>query len=148
MSSGHSGTQHLFKCTPLNWPSAKFREFCCGSKLQRWNSKVVRFGKNEKTKATKFPGLRQWLMLYINVGDALHHDPAIVISHIRQSPCNWQKTIRVHYNLIVVDRYLRRMGDKTIPDEAPPSLESFLPPRVEGIALPQSRFLDFCLVHQ
>ena len=23
----------------------------------------------------------------------------------------------------VVDRYLRRMGDKTIPDEAPPSLE-------------------------
>ena len=27
----------------------------------------------------------------------------------------------------VVDRYLRRMGDKTIPDEAPPSLESFYP---------------------
>ena len=27
----------------------------------------------------------------------------------------------------VVNRYLRRMGDKTIPDEAPPSLESFIP---------------------
>ena len=30
--------------------------------------------------------------------------------------------------LDVVDRCLRRMGDKTIPDEAPPSLESFLSP--------------------
>ena len=28
-------------------------------------------------------------------------------------------------HLDVVDRYLGRMGDKTIPDEAPPSLESF-----------------------
>ena len=28
-------------------------------------------------------------------------------------------------HLDVVDRYLRRMGDKTIPDESPPSLESF-----------------------
>ena len=35
--------------------------------------------------------------------------------------------------------YLRRMGDKTIPDEAPPSLESFFPPWVAGIDLPQSR---------
>ena len=31
-------------------------------------------------------------------------------------------------HLDVVDRYLRRMGDKTIPDEALPSLESFYPP--------------------
>ena len=31
-------------------------------------------------------------------------------------------------HLDVVDRYLRRMGDKTIPDEAPPSLKSFCPP--------------------
>ena len=31
-------------------------------------------------------------------------------------------------HLDVVDRYLRRMVDKTIPDKAPPSLESFYPP--------------------
>ena len=43
----------------------------------------------------------------------------------------------------VVDRYLRRMGDKTIPDEAPPSLESFYPPWVAGIDLPQSRCWGF-----
>ena len=30
-------------------------------------------------------------------------------------------------HLDMVDRYLRRMGDKTIPDEAPLSLESFYP---------------------
>ena len=39
-------------------------------------------------------------------------------------------------HLDVVDRYLRRMRDKTIPDEAPPSLESFYPPWVAGIDLP------------
>ena len=43
----------------------------------------------------------------------------------------------------VVDRYLRRMGVKTNPDEAPPSLESFYPPWVAGIDLPQSRCCGF-----
>ena len=46
-------------------------------------------------------------------------------------------------HLDVVDRYLRRMGDKTIPDEAPPSLESFYPPWVASIDLPQSRCCGF-----
>ena len=54
--------------------------------------------------------------------------------------------------LDVVDRYLRRMGDKTIPDEAPPSLESFYPPWVAGIDLPQSRccgfFVSFTIKHK
>ena len=40
-------------------------------------------------------------------------------------------------------RYLRRMGDKTIPAEAPPNLESFYPPFVAGIDLPQSRCCGF-----
>ena len=46
-------------------------------------------------------------------------------------------------HLDVVDRYLRRMGDKTIPDEAPPSLDMFYPPWVAGIDLPQSRCCRF-----
>ena len=46
-------------------------------------------------------------------------------------------------HLDVVDRYLRRMVDKTIPDEAPPSLESFYPPWVAGSDLPQSRCCGF-----
>ena len=45
-------------------------------------------------------------------------------------------------HLDVVDRYLRRMGDKTIPDEAPPSLESFYPPWVK---LEQLECLHFLL---
>ena len=59
---------------------------------------------------------------------------------------SWQNTSKDYKNplhLDVVDRYLRRMGDKTIPDEAPPSLESFYPPWVAGIDLPQSRCCGF-----
>ena len=46
-------------------------------------------------------------------------------------------------HLDVVDRYLRQMGDKMIPDEAPPSLESFYPPWVPGNDLPQSKCCGF-----
>ena len=48
----------------------------------------------------------------------------------------WWTRQRIHNTLIVVDRYLRRMGDKTIPDSAEPRLESFYPPFVAGIDLP------------
>ena len=46
----------------------------------------------------------------------------------------------------VEDRYLRRMGDKTIPDEALPSLESFYPPWVAGIGVPQSKCCGFLVL--
>ena len=46
------------------------------------------------------------------------------------------QTIRIHYTLIAVDRYLRLMGDKTIPDSAEPRLESFYPPFIAGVDLP------------
>ena len=50
--------------------------------------------------------------------------------------CLW----RNHKNTTM---YLRRMGDKTFPDEAPSRLESFYPPWVAGIDLPQSRCCGF-----
>ena len=50
--------------------------------------------------------------------------------------------------MIVVDRYLRLMGDKTIPDSAEPRLESFYPPFVAGIDLPHQGVVDsYSLVH-
>ena len=49
---------------------------------------------------------------------------------------------RIHNTLIVVDRYLRLMGDKTIPDSAEPRLESFFPPSVAGIDLPHQGVVD------
>ena len=71
---------------------------------------------------------------------------------------NWNILIQenaiesVVFDFDVVDRCLRRMGDKTIPDEAPPSLESFYPPWVAGIDLPQSRccgfFVSFTIEHK
>ena len=54
----------------------------------------------------------------------------------------WWTRQRLHNTLIVVDRYLRRMGDKTIPDSAEPRLESFYPPFVAGIDLPHQGVVD------
>ena len=54
----------------------------------------------------------------------------------------WWARQRIHNTLIVVDRYLRLMGDKTIPDSAEPRLESFYPPFVAGIDLPHQCVVD------
>ena len=54
----------------------------------------------------------------------------------------WWTRQRIHNNLIAVDRYLRLMGDKTIPDSAEPRLESFYPPFVAGIHLPHQGEVD------
>ena len=54
----------------------------------------------------------------------------------------WWTRQRIHNTLIVVDRYLRLMGDKTIPDLAKPRLESLYPPFVAGIDLPHQGIVD------
>ena len=54
----------------------------------------------------------------------------------------WWTRQRIHNTLNVVDRYLRLMGDKTIPDSAEPRLESFYPPFVAGIDLPHQGVVD------
>ena len=54
----------------------------------------------------------------------------------------WWTRQRIYNTLIVVDRYLRLMGDKTIPDSAEPRLESFYPPFVAGIDLQHQGVVD------
>ena len=54
----------------------------------------------------------------------------------------WWTRQRIHSTLILVDRYLRLMGDKTIPDSAEPRLETFYPPFVAGIDLPHQGAMD------
>ena len=54
----------------------------------------------------------------------------------------WWTRQRIHNTLIVVDRYLRLMGDNTIPDSAEPRLESFYPAFVAGIDLPHQGVVD------
>ena len=54
----------------------------------------------------------------------------------------WWTRQRIHNTLIVLDRYLRLMGDKTIPDSAEPRLESFYPPFVAGLDLPHQGVVD------
>ena len=60
----------------------------------------------------------------------------------------WWTRQRIHNTLIVVDRYLRLMGDKTIPDSAESRLESFYPPFVAGIDLPHQGVVDSYNLHQ
>ena len=71
----------------------------------------------------------------------LVQDCSISIANVSNVPGTGDYKNPLH--LDVVDWYLRRMGDETIPDEAPPSLESFYPPWVAGIDLPQSRCCGF-----
>ena len=59
----------------------------------------------------------------------------------------WWTRQRIHNTLIVVDRYLRLMGNKTIPDSAEPRLESFYPPFVAGIDLPHQGVVDSYNLH-
>ena len=54
----------------------------------------------------------------------------------------WWTRQRIHNTLIAVDRYLRLMGNKTIPDSAEPRLESSYPPFVAGIDLPHQGVVD------
>ena len=55
--------------------------------------------------------------------------------------CWWTRQ-RIHNTLIMVDRYLRLMRDKMIPDSAELRLESFYPPFDAGIHLPHQGVVD------
>ena len=70
------------------------------------------------------------------VGQLRHADYRDVFM-LNYSFYQWTRQ-RVHSALIVVDQYLRRMGDKTIPDSVESRLESFHPPFVAGIDVPHS----------
>ena len=59
----------------------------------------------------------------------------------------WWIRQRIHNTLIVEDRYLWLMGDKTIPNSADPRLESFYSPPVVGINLPQQGVVDSYNLH-
>ena len=59
----------------------------------------------------------------------------------------WWTRQRIHNTLIAVDRYLRLMGDKTIPDSAEPRLDLFYPPFVAGIDLPHQGVVDSYNLH-
>ena len=50
---------------------------------------------------------------------------------------------RIHNTLIVVDWYLRLMGNKTIPSSREPRLESLYAPFVAGIDLPHQGVVDY-----
>ena len=60
----------------------------------------------------------------------------------------WWTRQRIHNTLIVVDRYLRLMGNKTIANSVESRLESFYPPFVAGIDLPHQGVVDSYNLYQ
>ena len=61
---------------------------------------------------------------------------------------NWWTRQRIHSTLIVVDWYLRLMGDQTIPDSAELRLKSFYPLFVAGTDLPHQGVVDSYNLHK
>ena len=77
-------------------------------------------------------------------------ETAVIFQSYRTVPDKNLATLNLFKNplhLDVVARYLRRMGDKTNTDAAPPRLESFYPQWVVGIDLAQVLRI-LCLVHR
>ena len=83
------------------------------------------------------------LMPYLQVQVKLSQCISMLSARLQYLQCVSNGHYKNPLHLDVVDRYLRRMEDKPISDEAPPSLESFYPPWVAGIDLPQSRCCGF-----
>ena len=62
-----------------------------------------------------------------SVSELLSFDQFKLSARLQYLHCLRSGDYKNQLHLDVVNRYLRRMGDKTIPDEAPSSLDSFIP---------------------
>ena len=74
-------------------------------------------------------------------GETTYETPMFLCFNLKIHLYWWMRQ-RIHNTLIVVDRYLRLMEDKTIPDSAEPRLEWCYPPFVAGIDLPHQGVVD------
>ena len=120
--------------TPVNWP-------CTYLSLNGLTGCTQSSAINNR-KITSCVGIQLTARLRWNDVQYVKHHEDYNWYHCERGCCI-NKDYKNPLHLDVVDRYPRRMGDKTIPDEAPPSLESFYPPWVAGIDLPQSRCCGF-----
>ena len=108
-----------------------------GLSLNGWHALLCirnnRHGLTITTHATR----RHFLIWMTTVRQPTKRRRSCVLTLIYTFICvYWWTRQRIHNTLIVVDRYLRLMGDKTIPGSAEPRLNSFYPPFIAGINLP------------
>ena len=120
-----------------------FHIYPCGLTLNGWHALLCitdnRHGVTITTHATK----RHFLIWITTVRQPTKRRRSCVLTLKYTSICvYWWTRQRIHNTLVMVDRYLRLMGDKLIPDSAESRLESFYPTFVAGIDLPHQGVMD------
>ena len=120
-----------------------------GSSLNGWHALLCIANNRHNVTITTHAIKRHFLIWMTTVRQPAKRRRSFILTSKYTFICvYWWTTQRIHNTLIVVDRYLRLMGDKTIPDSAEPRLESFYPPFVAGIDLPHQGVVDsYSLVH-
>ena len=111
--------------------------------LNGWHALLCIVNNRHGVTITTHANSRHFLIWMTTVRQPTKHRRSCVLTLKYTFICvYWWTRQRIHNTLIVVDRYLRLMGDKTIPDSAEPRLESFYPPFVAGIDLPHQGVVD------
>ena len=134
----------MYKCV---W---YFRIYLCGLSLNGWHALFRITNNRHNVTVTTHAIKRHFLISMTTVRQPTKRRRSCVLTLKYTFICvYWWTRQRIHNTLIVVDRYLRLTGDKTIPDSAEPRLESFYPPFVAGIDLPHQGVVDsYSLTHR
>ena len=114
-----------------------------GLSLNEWHALFCNANNRHDVTITTHAITRHFLIWMTTVTPPKKHSCSCVLTLKYTSICVywWMRQI-IHNTLIVVDRYLGLMGDKTITDSAEPRLESFYLPFVAGIDLQQQGVVD------
>ena len=114
-----------------------------GSSLNGWHALLCIANNRHSVAITTHAIKRHFLIWMATVRQPMKSRRSCVLTLKYTFICvYWWTRQRIHNTLFVVDRYLRLMGNKTIPDSAEPRLESFYPPFVAGIDLPHQGVVD------
>ena len=100
-----------------------FSTYPYGLSLKVWYALLCIANNRHGVSITTHAIKRHFLILNDD-GETTYETPTFLCFNLKIYLYLWTRQ-RIHNTLIVVDRYLRLMGDKTIPDSAEPRLESF-----------------------
>ena len=102
-----------------------------GLSLNGWHALLCIANNRHAVTITTHPIKRHFLIWMTTVRQPTKRRRSCVLTLKYTFICvYWWTRQRIHDTLIVVDRYLRLVGDKAIPESAEPLLESFYPPFV------------------
>ena len=122
--------------------------YACGLSLNGWHSLFCIANNLHGVTMTTHAVKRHFLIWMTTVRQPTKRRRSCVLALKYTFICvYWWTRQRIHDTSIVRYRYLRLMGDRTIPDSAEPRLKSFYPPFVAGIDLPHQGVVDSYNLH-